>query len=65
MIDCLPTKESILIAIKKLYSKEFQESLNEVINPYGNGGASKAIVKVLNKTSFDDLLKKKFYNINF
>jgi len=63
VIDCIPEKESILKAINKIYSKEFQIKLKSVSNPYGNGGASDKIIKILNKKSFDNITKKKFYNI--
>jgi GDP/UDP-N,N'-diacetylbacillosamine 2-epimerase (hydrolysing) len=63
VIDCTPTKQSILDAIKKLYSDDFQERLNTTINPYGTGGASEATVKILENISLDDLLKKKFYDL--
>jgi len=63
VIDCIPEKESILKAINKIYSKEFQIKLKSVSNPYGNGGACDKIIKILNKKSFDNIIKKKFYNI--
>ena len=63
VIDCEPTQRSIGDALKKLYSVEFQNSLKNVINPYGNGGASQSIVKILENTSFNDILKKKFYDL--
>ena len=34
-------------------------------NPYGEGGASKKIVDILQKFPMDDLLKKSFHDINF
>jgi len=64
IIDCKPDKNSILLAVKKLYSASFQENLKSVINPYGVGGASEAIVKVIENISLDNILKKKFYNLN-
>lgn len=63
VIDCKPTTKSILDAIKKLYSSEFQEKLKTVKNPYGSGGASEAIVKTLENISLKTILKKKFYNM--
>ncbi len=64
IIDCQPIKKSIYNATKKLYSTEFQESIKNVKNPYGSGGACKKIVKCLEEMSFDNILKKKFYNLN-
>lgn len=63
VIDCEPSKTSILKAIERLYSPAFKESLQSVSNPYGNGGASKAIVQVLAEYPLDNLLKKSFYNL--
>ncbi len=63
VIDCLPQKDSIIDAIKKAYSKEFQEKLKLVTNPYGDGMASKKIVNILKNIDTEKLLKKKFYDI--
>jgi GDP/UDP-N,N'-diacetylbacillosamine 2-epimerase (hydrolysing) len=63
VIDCEPTAVSIGNAVQQLYSSKFQLSLKTVKNPYGNGGASDAIVDNLEKMSFGGILKKKFYNL--
>jgi GDP/UDP-N,N'-diacetylbacillosamine 2-epimerase (hydrolysing) len=63
IIDCAADRASISKAIKHLLSPQFQATLPSVDNPYGNGGASAAIVKILEKQSFDNLLKKHFYNL--
>lgn len=62
VIDCKPIKKNINNAIQKLYSTEFQDKLNTVINPYGSGGASEAIVNILENVSLDGILKKTFYD---
>jgi GDP/UDP-N,N'-diacetylbacillosamine 2-epimerase (hydrolysing) len=62
VIDCEPNHSSIRTALNSLFSTEFQEQLPAVQNPYGNGGASEAVVKVLEHRPFDDLLKKRFYD---
>jgi GDP/UDP-N,N'-diacetylbacillosamine 2-epimerase (hydrolysing) len=63
VIDCIPEKESIARALRKLYSEEFQLALGTVKNPYGEGGASKKIVEILQDHSLDSTLKKPFYNL--
>lgn len=63
VIDCEPTKAAILEAIERLYSPTFKGSLDTVANPYGNGGASKAIVRILAEYPLENLLKKSFYNL--
>jgi len=62
-IDCLPDKKDILNATNKLYSSEFQKSLQIVNNPYGTGGASKKIAGTLSTHSLSHLLKKRFYDL--
>jgi GDP/UDP-N,N'-diacetylbacillosamine 2-epimerase (hydrolysing) len=62
VIDCEPDKESIRVAIRKLYSKEFQAKLKDVKNPYGDGGAAEKIKEALKDADLTDILKKKFYN---
>jgi len=64
VIDCEPNRQSIGEALKKLYSTDFQRALKTVINPYGTGGASEAIVKILEDISLDNILKKEFYDLD-
>lgn len=63
VIDCAADKTSITNAINQLFSDSFLSSLPSTKNPYGDGGASTAIVKTLEKASFDNLLKKRFFDI--
>ena len=63
VIDCEPNTIAIQLAIQRLFSFEFQQSLNTVINPYGSGGASEKILRILESASFDGLIKKRFYDI--
>ncbi|TGL98090.1 UDP-N-acetylglucosamine 2-epimerase (hydrolyzing) [Leptospira barantonii] len=65
VIDCEPEESSILRAIEKLYSKEFQNGLSTVKNPYGEGNASSKIMDVLENISLDQILKKKFFDLSF
>lgn len=63
VIDCEPYKQSILNAIHKLYSSDFQKKLSSVINPYAGKGGSKSVVKLLEESDLDGILKKKFYDL--
>ena len=65
VIDCKSCKEDILKAIKHLYSSSFQDELSRTVNPFGEGGASEAIVQKLESVNLDDILKKRFYDISF
>lgn len=63
VIDCSPDRYSIAAALKRLYSPAFQSILKTVHNPYGEGGASEKVVKVLQDYSLKDILKKSFYDL--
>ena len=63
VIDVRPIKEEILAAIKRAYSKEFEQTLKDTINPYDGGNPSKKMVKILKEIKLDGILKKKFYDI--
>ena len=63
IIDCAPEKVSILAAFTTLYSDEFKAQLPALENPYGNGGASEKIIKILAKQDLSNILKKTFYNL--
>ena len=60
---CSAKKSDIVSAIKKLYSAEFQAKLSKTVNPYGNGGASKEIIKIITKIDLKNIVKKKFHDI--
>jgi len=65
VIDCETNKEDMQKAFTKLYSKEFQEKLNQVENPYGDGCASLKIIKVLKNIDLNGILKKSFFDLKF
>ena len=63
VINCEPVRDSIGAALAKLYSSEFQASLQHVVNPYGVGGASELIVSTIKTVPLDGVLKKHFYDL--
>ena len=63
VIDCEPTNESIKESINTLYSKDFQNILLSVDNPYGKGNATEKIMAVLRDSPIPKELKKEFYNL--
>jgi len=63
VINCEPTRQSIALAIQKLYSAEFQKKLSNVNNLYGDGGASDKIVEIIKRYPVDDIVMKDFYNL--
>ena len=65
VISCEPDKLSISNALKKAFSEDFRKELETVQNPYGEGGASEKILKIIKEYDFSDILKKKFYDVKF
>lgn len=63
VIDCAPNRHSIADALRRLYTPEFQATLKTVRNPYGEGGASKKIVLVLQEHPLEAIVKKHFYDL--
>ena len=63
VIDCSANKIDIKKAFERLYSKEFQDSLLNVQNPYGDGCASTRIIDEIKKVNLSNILKKSFYNL--
>lgn len=63
VIDCDPRRDSIARALDKAYSAEFQRLLSGVRNPYGEGGASELVVRVLEEYPLDSILKKSFHDL--
>ncbi|MGB9242900.1 MAG: UDP-N-acetylglucosamine 2-epimerase [Candidatus Acidiferrales bacterium] len=65
VIDAAPSVESIVAAIKNARSPQFRQSLEGMVNPYGDGHASERIVRVLTNTppSKELLLKRQSQRI--
>jgi len=63
VIDCFPQKESILKAIGLVYEPQFQDKIKTIKNPYGEGGASEAVVKTMEHFDLKGILKKQFYDL--
>jgi GDP/UDP-N,N'-diacetylbacillosamine 2-epimerase (hydrolysing) len=63
IIHCPPDRIKIQEAILRLYDPLFRKSLDGILNPYGNGGASQKIMKIIRSHSLNDLLKKSFYDL--
>ena len=63
VIDCEPTQKDIIRAFSILYSCDYQNALHSVINPYGEGGASHRIVRIIKEVDLEDILIKKFYDV--
>jgi GDP/UDP-N,N'-diacetylbacillosamine 2-epimerase (hydrolysing) len=64
VINCESNQKSIADGINMLYSPQFQVNLNQVRNPYGEGGASEKIVSTLKVINIKNIVKKVFHNLS-
>ncbi|MEQ8352746.1 MAG: UDP-N-acetylglucosamine 2-epimerase [Leptospiraceae bacterium] len=63
VIHCGPDSVSIESAIEKGFNQEFRESLAGMANPYGSGGATEKIQKILEEFEIEGILKKRFFDL--
>ena len=63
VINCEPIEKDIERAIEKLYAPNFKSGLAAVENPYGDGGSSARVVKVLKEASLEGIIKKTFHDL--
>ncbi|MCD4741900.1 MAG: UDP-N-acetylglucosamine 2-epimerase [Desulfobacteraceae bacterium] len=64
IIDCEPVKDSILSALKSVCSNEFKSNMKEMKIPHGKRGTAQKIVEVIRTIDLDNILKKRFFDIN-
>ncbi len=60
VIDCEPECGAIRRALELIYTPEFRKRIELTENPYGRGGASSAIVELIEKQDLSGLLNKQF-----
>lgn len=63
IIDCAPQRDAINAALLRALSPSLRAGLATVVNPYGDGGASGAIVQVLGKHPLKGVTKKRFHDV--
>ncbi len=63
VINAQATNESLTNAFNLLYSITFQNSLKNIVNPYGVGGASVKTKEILKKIDLSNILYKEFKDI--
>lgn len=63
VINSEVNKTSILKSFSKLYSKAFQDLIEESKNPYGDGIASRKIIEIIKNEDLKNILKKSFYDL--
>ncbi len=65
ILDCDPSKRSILAALKKVQNKAFHSNLADMTLPFEKPGTSIMIKEILEKADLKDILKKEFYDITY
>lgn len=65
VINCEPTQQSIGEALSTAFDPSFRSILTSTKNPYGSGGASEKIAKIIKNHDLKNLLKKSFFNLDF
>lgn len=65
VINCEPTQQSISEALSTVFDPSFRSTLTSTKNPYGSGGASERIAKIIKNHDLKNLLKKSFFNLDF
>lgn len=63
VIDCEESRQDIVRAIAKALAPEFRRELPDMKSPYGYGGVSEKIKTVLKTVSLENVLMKKFYDL--
>lgn len=64
-IDVNANETELTSALSKIYTQEFKDSLNHIVNPYGQGNSSKKVVDVLKKVALSGLQVKNFYDLDY
>lgn len=64
VINCEPTQQSISEALSTVFDSSFRSTLTGTENPYGSGGASEKIAKIIKNHDLKNLLKKSFFNLD-
>jgi len=63
VIDVKVDKNEILNAINQIYTKEFQDKLKTIKNPYEKNDTLPFIIKLLKNINLEKIINKKFYDL--
>ena len=63
VIDCQPKQKKIYSNLIKILNEKRKNASNKFKNPYGEGGASKKIINILENINYDNILQKHFINL--
>lgn len=63
VVHAVETPESLDTAITHALSPEFRQSLQDLVNPYGDGQAAPRIVKIVSEVPLEPLRRKRFVDL--
>jgi GDP/UDP-N,N'-diacetylbacillosamine 2-epimerase (hydrolysing) len=63
VVDCEASEKAIRESLEYVLGDAFQQQLQQVVSPYGEGGAAQKIISVLKDWPFDKGIKKTFYDL--
>jgi len=64
VINCSPTKDAIIQALKQALSPEFLHSIQDMTNPYERENTARNIKEIISHFDLMNILKKEFYDIS-
>jgi len=64
VIDCEPSEDGIVRAIKKSLSSEFVKTIQDLTNPYEKENTAQKIKQILKSVRYNHIIKKTFYDLN-
>ena len=62
IVHCNHNKKDIVMGINHIFGIEFQKKMKDIVNPYGEGNATKKIISMIKR--IDLTLEKKFYDLS-
>lgn len=65
VIDCEPNRGDIMKALKAIYDPDYRQKLKSTVNPYGMGGASEKVVRIVEATDPASLMHKQFFDVDW
>jgi UDP-hydrolysing UDP-N-acetyl-D-glucosamine 2-epimerase len=63
VVDCEPTSEDVAAALERVLAPDFREQTQNVLPPYGRGGASAKIAEILLHFDFRRHMPKRFFDL--
>ena len=63
IIDCDPTKKSIVCALQKALSPGFRNSLSGMVHPYEKENTAESIMDIIRKSDLSKIIKKEFFDL--